>query len=156
MSTAKPATPTPVDALLPHTGAMRLVDALLDFDAEQVRVALTVRDTPPFGDGCGAVPAYVGIEYMAQTVCVFSGLEMRARGLPPKIGLLIGTRRYDAVQPAFAHGAQLTVAARLVLRDEQDLCVFACAIHDAAGHCLARAEVKAYRPDDIRQYLEPA
>lgn len=153
MSNAKPHTPTPVAALLPHTGAMRLIDELLDYDQDSLRVALQVRDQAPFGDGHGRVPAYLGIEYMAQAIAVFSGLEMSALGLSPKIGLLIGARRYDSQIDHFLAGQRLSVGVRLVMRDETGICVFGCEIFDAAGASLARAEIKAYRPDDIHRFL---
>lgn len=153
MSNAKPHVPTPVAALLPHTGAMRLIDELLGYDQHSLRVALRVCDQPPFGDGHGRVPAYLGIEYMAQAIAVFSGLEMRAQGLPPKIGLLIGARRYESQLDHFLAGQLLNVGIRLVMRDEAGICVFGCEIFDAAGVSLARAEIKAYRPDDIHRFL---
>lgn len=156
MTTTKPATPTPVDALLPHRGPLRLVDTLLDYDAERVRVGLTVRDAPPFGDGRGSVPAYIGLEYMAQAISVFSGLEMLSIGVAPKIGLLIGTRRYHASVPQFSHGAALVVNALRVLGSDEALWVFDCTIATADGTVLASAEVKAFRPRDIGDFLDAA
>lgn len=156
MTTFKTPTPTAVGALLPHRGPMLLVDTLLDYDAERVRVGLTVRDAPPFGDARGGVPAYIGLEYMAQAIAVFSGLELQYTGEPPKIGLLIGTRRYRASVPRFSHGAALVVTALRVLGDDEALWVFDCTITDAAGTLLASAGVKAFRPHDIREFLNDA
>ncbi len=156
MTTDKTPTPTPVDALLPHRAALRLVDTLLDYGTDHVRVSLTVRDAPPFGDGDGGVPAYLGLEYMAQAISVFSGLELHSAGVAPKIGLLIGTRRYHAAVPRFADGAVLTVTANRVLGGDDTLWVFDCTISDAAGTLLASAEVKAFRPRDIRDFLDDA
>lgn len=156
MTTFKTPTPTPVDALLPHRGPLRLVDTLLDYDAERVRVGLTVRDVPPFGDGGGTVPAYIGLEYMAQAISVFSGLELHSAGAVPKIGLLIGTRRYRATVAQFSHGASLVVNALRVLGGDEALWVFDCAITTADGVVLALAEVKAFRPRDIGDFLDAA
>lgn len=154
MTTNKPATATPVESLLPHRGPLRLVDSLIDYDAERVKVALTVRDATPFGDGAGGVPAYVGLEYMAQTIQVFSGLELHAAGQPPKIGLLIGTRHYQCSVPRFNDGAVLVVSATRVMGGDEALWVFDCHIADEQGVLLASAQVKAYRPSDIREFLD--
>lgn len=156
MTREKSPTPTPVDALLPHRGPLRLVDTLLDFDAERVSVGLTVRDAAPFGDGAGGVPAYLGLEYMAQAICVFSGLQLRTTGESPKIGLLIGTRRYHAAVPRFTSGEALVVTANRVLGGDEALWVFDCTLSNPAGQVLASAEVKAYRPRDIRDFLDGA
>lgn len=156
MTTFKTPTPTPADALLPHRGPLLLVDTLLNYDAERVSVGLTVRDVPPFGDACGGVPAYIGLEYMAQTISVFSGLELAHLGEPPKIGLLIGTHRYRAAVSHFRHGAALVVTAHCVMGGDESLWVFDCTITDEAGVLLASAQVKAYRPRDIRAFLNDA
>ena len=76
------------------------------------------------------MPAWVGIELMAQAVSVFSGLELRAQGLPPRIGLLLGARTYEAHVPFFAVGARLRVRAALALRDATGLGVFDCTISE--------------------------
>lgn len=153
MTTSKPATATPVEGLLPHRGPLRLVDSLIDYDAERVKVALTVRDVSPFGDGAGGVPAYIGLEYMAQAIQVFSGLELHAAGTAPKIGLLIGTRRYHCTVPRFDDGALLLVSAVRVMGGDGAVWVFDCIISDEHGAVLASAQVKAYRPADIREFL---
>jgi len=46
-----------------------------------------------FRDAEGCVPAWVGIEYLAQCTAVYGSLLARATGTPPPIGPLIGARR---------------------------------------------------------------
>jgi len=143
-----------VAELLPHRAPMRLLDAVLEAGADHVRVAAIVRDEAPFGDGTGGVPAYVGVEYMAQAACVYSGLELRGQGLPPKIGLLFGVRLYRSTLPRFSAGQRLQVCARLTLREASGLAAFDCEIFGAQGESLAQADIKAFRPHDIREYLQ--
>lgn len=143
----------PVADLLPHRAPMLLLDALLAADEECIRAALTVRAEPPFGDGHGFVPAYVGVEYMAQAACVYSGLELRHQGVPPKIGLLFGVRHYQSEVARFRDGQQLQVSAQLILREDSGLAAFKCGIFSDAGAALALAEIKAFRPHDIHEYL---
>jgi predicted hotdog family 3-hydroxylacyl-ACP dehydratase len=90
---------------------------------------------------------------MAQAVSVFSALELRARGLPPRIGLLLGARRFEARAPYFGVGARLDVHAALVLRDASGLGVFECAIHEQ-GVLRAQGRVKGYMPENIEDFLK--
>lgn len=143
----------PISALLPHTGPMCLLDTLLSYSNEHIEVALTVRDQPPFGNGLGSVPAYVGIEYMAQAIAAFAGLETYQQGQPPQIGLLIGSRKVSSRVAEFADGSPLRVLAQLVLRDDGNLCVFRCQIYNDSQVELGNAEVKAYRPNNIADFL---
>lgn len=153
MTRAKAATPAPVDALLPHRRTLKLVDTLLDYGSDHLQVSLTVRDVAPFGDDEGGVPAYLGLEYLAQAISVFSGLELHAQGEAPKIGLLIGTRQYRAAVPRFVHSEVLEVSVRRVMGGDGEVWVFEGQITGRGGQLLAEAQVKAYRPQDIQEFL---
>lgn len=134
--------------VLPHEGRMLLLDEVLDADAEHVSCGVTIRKDSMFCDGVNGVPAWVGIEYMAQTASTYSGLEEARAGQRPTIGLLLGTRRFTTEVPFFSIGAQLRVEAQMILRDESDLVAFDCKILEG-DRVLARADVKAYRPKDV-------
>ena len=140
-----------VQELLPHRHDMLLADAV-NYGPDYGQIILTIRPDSFFCDGVEGVPAWVGIEYMAQAMAVYSGVQNRQAGEPLRIGLLIGTRRYDSELPVFAIGTRLTATATLVSRESEFMYVFACEIDD--GHrVLARGDIKAYRPDDLHAFL---
>lgn len=147
------ALPIPIEELLVQRYEMLLLDSLYDFGPDHVEVGATVTVAHPLVDDSRGMPAWVGIELMAQAVCVFSGLELRAQGLPPRIGLLLGARAYEARVPFFATGAQLRVRAVLALRDASGLGVFDCTISERE-ELLARGQVKGYMPENIDEFLE--
>jgi predicted hotdog family 3-hydroxylacyl-ACP dehydratase len=134
--------------VLPHVGRMLLLDELLDAGPEHITCGVTIRRDTMFCEGDQGVPSWVGIEYMAQTACTYSGLPEARDGKRPSIGLLLGSRRFKTEVPFFAIGSVLRVRAELVLRDDTDLVAFACTIADGE-RVLARADVKAYRPKDV-------
>ena len=144
--------PLTVADILPQGGRMRLLDELLDHGPEHVTCGVTIHSGSMFCDGALGVPSWVGLEYMAQTCCAFSGvMEVRAE-LEPSIGLLLGTRSYKCEVEWFPVGTTLRVHADLLMRDETDLVAFACTIHDGARE-LARGDVKAYRPKNVLDLL---
>lgn len=134
--------------VLPHEGRMLLLDEMLDAGDEHVACGVTIRLDSMFCDGVNGVPSWVGLEYMAQTVSTYSGIDEARAGKRPSIGLLLGSRRYKTEVPFFTLGARLTVEAHLMLRDENDLVAFDCQIRDG-DRVLARGDVKAYRPKDV-------
>lgn len=136
-----------ITEVLPHEGRMLLLDELLDYGPQHVVCGVTIREDSMFSDG-GGVPSWVGLEYMAQTACAFSGVEEALRGVKPSVALLLGSRRYRTATSAFPIGTRLRVLAELVLRDENDLVAFDCAIFDGERE-LARGDVKAIRPRDL-------
>jgi predicted hotdog family 3-hydroxylacyl-ACP dehydratase len=134
--------------LLPHEGRMLLLDAMVDASEEHVSCEVTIRPDSMFCDGANGVPSWVGLEYMAQTVSTYSGIDEARSGQQPSIGLLLGSRRYRTEVPFFPIGARLRIDAHLLLRDENDLVAFDCEIRDGE-RVLARGDVKAYRPKDV-------
>lgn len=135
------------EAWIPQRGAMRLLDRVLEVgpghSVAEVDVpcdGLFVRD--------GAVPSWIGIEYMAQTVSAWAGgRARRAGGLGPRVGLLLGTRRYEARRAAFPGGARLRIEARCELMAENGLGMFDCRIL-MEGEEVAVATISVLDPKD--------
>jgi len=141
---------------LPHRAPLLLVDTVHERSDRHLVTRLTVRDVAPFGLGDGRVPAYLGLEYMAQTVACFSGVQRVARGQRPIIGLLLGSRRYRAHTAFFADGQVLVVRAEERLSEYAQLNVFACRIESEDGSLLAEADLKAYQSEDPLALLQAA
>ena len=136
--------------VLPHTGHMLLIDELVQHDETGVVTALTIRPETLFCDGVTGVPAWVGLEYMAQTACAYSGVDEARAGQRASISLLLGSRSFKAHIPIFPIGSRLLVEARLLMRDENDLVAFRCSIKDAVTNAeLAAGDIKAIRPANL-------
>jgi predicted hotdog family 3-hydroxylacyl-ACP dehydratase len=140
-----------IERLIPHRGAMRLLDRVLQVDDEQVVAEVDV----PF-DGLfvrdGAVPSWVGIEYMAQAVAAWAGARARKQGGVPHAGLLLGTRRYEAHCDGFASGARLRIEAHCELIGANGLGQFDCRI-TLDGRELAASRISVLDPPDGAEAL---
>jgi predicted hotdog family 3-hydroxylacyl-ACP dehydratase len=114
-----------IDELVPHRGAMSLLDAVTRADETSIEARVTVRDDGLFGAADG-VPALLTVEYMAQTVAAFAGARSRAQGTDVPLGLLLGVRNFTATTAYLTPGDELAVAATLVLESVAGLAVFDC------------------------------
>lgn len=141
-----------VAELLPHGPGFTLLDTLLDYGEEHASCGLTIGPGSLFFEEARGVPSWVGIEYMAQAIGVYAGLVRLQRGEPVEIGLLLGTRRYACTRPYFAEGERLTVRADQLVRDASGVAAFSCTLK-SGDELLAKAEIKAFQPDDIHGYL---
>jgi len=138
--------PWPVSELLPHSGAMIMIDDALAEGEGWVESGVRIgEDSLLYEPGAG-VPAWVGIEYMAQTVAMYSGIEAKRAGEEIKIGFLLGTRRFESMTEYFTLGDYLRVHARQEWRDNQ-MAVFDCHIESESR--LATARINVYQPQDI-------
>jgi predicted hotdog family 3-hydroxylacyl-ACP dehydratase len=135
-----------VRSLVPQAGPMVLLDRVISADDESVCAEVTIRSNSMFCDGAG-VGAWVGIEYMAQTIGAFAGYTARLRGEPVKIGFLLGARRYECSCPSFPVGTVLQIHVRRVLQVENGLGSFECRIDNEDGP-LANANLTVYQPAD--------
>ena len=85
----------PLAELLPHAGDMILIDQVLSFDEEQIHTRVTVKPGGLFNRADGSLPAWVGIELMAQSIAAYAGCQARQAGLPVELGFLLGTRKFE-------------------------------------------------------------
>lgn len=139
--------------LLPHGAAMILLDRLVSYDAESVTCEVTIRADSRFSDGPNGVPAWVGMEYMAQALGAFTGIARLQKGKAVQIELLLGTRSYDCSTPYFPVGSRLRVRVSLLFWDPDGVCAFACEVSEGS-RVLATAELKGYEPEDIEPFLQ--
>jgi len=144
-----------VRELVPHAGAMVLLDRVVSAGDDILCAEVVIGPQTLFCDGQG-VGAWVGIEYMAQAVAAFAGYEARQRGEPVRVGFLLGSRRYECAQPAFALGSSLHVHVQRTLQGENGLGAFECRIEDAAqaGVTLATAIITVFQPNKVEEFLQ--
>ena len=149
-------TPIPLDELLPHRPPMVLIDSVESFDIETKRLTarVTIGENQMFFDGQG-VPNWVAIEYMAQTAAALAGYYDRhvAPGQPVRPGLLLGTRKLDLKLERFEAGKTYRIVAENAFSDSA-AASFVCRIEDDTGETVATANLNAYRPPDMEQFLK--
>jgi predicted hotdog family 3-hydroxylacyl-ACP dehydratase len=142
----------PIEQLLPHAGRMVWLDRVLDWDADRVVCERTVRqgDLEVTADG---LPAWAGIELMAQAVAAWNGCQVLSAGGEVRPGFLLGTRAYRTDTDTFAIGSVLRVEALRTFHDEDGMASFACRIIGAGVEADARLTV--FSPIDPTPFLDP-
>jgi len=143
--------PWPLAELLPHAGDMLLIDEILACDEGGIETRLLVRPGL-FTDAAGALPAWIAVELMAQSVAAFAGCQARRRGEAPALGFLLGTRQFTCDVPAFPAGAELRIRAQSALENEDGMAIFDCQLQGPG--CQASARLNVYRPPRVDLYLE--
>lgn len=144
----------PIAELIPHAGNMILVDQVLSFDEEQIHTRLTVRAGGLFNRPDGSLPAWIGIELMAQSVAAFAGCQARKHGRKMKLGFLLGTRKFECNVEAFAAGTELTIHALRSLEDDNGMGIFEC--HLSGPGINATARLNVFCPPQTADYLAEA
>lgn len=141
----------PIPSLLPHSGAMVLIGTPADSGEGWAESSVRIGEDSVFYKAGAGVPSWVGAEYMAQTIALYAGIGARKDGDDIRIGLLIGSRRYNALTPYFTLGKSLRVRVSEVWEDEQ-MAVFDCSID--AEERLAEAQLNVFRPVDPARFLQ--
>jgi predicted hotdog family 3-hydroxylacyl-ACP dehydratase len=130
----------PVFELLPHQGPAVLIDEVLNDSENSISVAANVTREHPFFVTSHGVPSWVGIELMAQAIAAHAGLSGRRLRRPPRVGMLLGTRRYLATTSYFEEGSRLEIKANREFGDTGGIAACKCSIL-CEGRTLAEASL---------------
>ena len=96
---------------------MLLVDRIIDYDSEHIVAESDIGPHLPFYTD-GAVPAYLGIEFMAQSIAAWSGIRRARPNSRPPIGFLLGTSRFQSTLAFFRTGSTMRTRAHQVVEND--------------------------------------
>ncbi|MBJ7222258.1 MULTISPECIES: ApeP family dehydratase [unclassified Brenneria] len=173
----------PAAHYLPHQSPMVLVDEVIHVDDEHAHCRVSVSRAgilAPFLNADGHLPAWFGIEIIAQAIGVWSGWHgsrdarhkkssgailnvacdgpkgggQDARHKKPRPGMLLGGRGYRCKQAFFPASSRLDVYVTLLMRDEKIGSFDGEIVID--GETYATGRLNTYQPDDneLKQLLE--
>lgn len=149
-----------IHLLLPHAGAMMLLDRVIAADQDSLCAEVMIKPESLFyskdDDGVGA---WIGVEYMAQTIAAYAGYQALIHHQPVRIGFLVGTRRYECSKPFFANSDILQISVRNIFQADNGLGSFECMINHKKNDDysqIASATINAFLPDDIKKFLDDA
>ena len=130
---------------------MSLLTRIIDYGEDWLSAEIDIVPESVFADDEG-VPAWVGLEYMAQAIAAYGGRKERETGGVPKIGFLLGSRKYECDAEVFAPGQKLEVRVQVEMISENGLNVFNCRLQGQGVS--ATAVVNVFQPDDAEKFLE--
>ncbi|MES2205791.1 MAG: beta-hydroxyacyl-ACP dehydratase [Pseudomonadota bacterium] len=142
-----------IEDVLPHRGAMLLVDSIESYDETTITLSAKPKQNAWYSNQADEMPAWIGIELMAQAVAAWVGLTSKVHGLPVKRGVLLGTRSYVPAQAAFAVGVPLIIKAAPIYQDESGMGSFHCQIFQY-DKCLVNAAINVFEPENFEIFLQ--
>jgi predicted hotdog family 3-hydroxylacyl-ACP dehydratase len=141
----------PIADVVPHAGDMILLDCIEEIEPDRIVCISTLRKGGLFQDSAGNLPAWAGVELMAQSIAAWAGCRARADQQPVQLGFLLGTRHYTCNVDLFPAGTRLRIEAQRSFHDEHGMGVFSCMIEAPGIHAEARLNV--YRPPDADAFF---
>ena len=137
-----------ITVLVPHAKPMLLVDKLVRADQNSLCSEVTIGKYTLFCHEDG-VDAWIGIEYMAQTVAAHAGFLAHRKNEPVRIGFLLGTRHYQCQVNIFPFGATLQIQVERQYLSEDGLGSYECRIF-AQDQELAHAILTVYQTSEAQ------
>lgn len=154
-----PAVSDRIEDLLPHADPMLLLDRIVGADLDECltetvigrRHALFLRDDR-------TVTNTLLIELMAQTVGVTAGLRLKAKGEPPKVGFLLGSRHFACRCDCLNEGEQIRVHVKCLYFSDGELpSQFQCsAYRNDETEPVGTANLTVYQPKDLSAWNNSA
>jgi len=132
---------TDLENILCHRRPMIFLDDVLENGHDYLVAGIKIRDGIPFYQPQQGVPAWVGLEYMAQSIAALAGIRARDAGKRVPLGLIIGCRDYRCDNGMFAPGVDLRVSITELVAEDDSFGSFDCKIEDPGLVAQARVSV---------------
>ncbi|MBE7636510.1 3-hydroxylacyl-ACP dehydratase [Sneathiella sp. P13V-1] len=85
----------PIGDILPHDMPMILLDRYVSSTETGLTAEVIITEDAPFFSEGNGVPAYIGVEYIAQAIAAFNGLKDLKNGTEVQPGFLLGSRKVE-------------------------------------------------------------
>lgn len=144
----------PIEDVLPHDRPMILIDQLLSYTDTGACCLVRIGPKANFYNAKRhSVPAYVGLEYLAQSIAAYANATKLDCGETVALGFLVSARTYKSKVSEFKAGAELSTKVERLFKEENGLSVFECTISQN-DELLVEAKINVFEPDDPEQYLK--
>ncbi|WP_227369953.1 hypothetical protein [Halomonas sp. M20] len=149
-STTRPGLPCPIAAFVPQSQGMCQLDHILAVDDYSLVADVTPSADNVFATDAG-IPGWTGLEWLAQAVAAWAGWHAQAnheqaRSESPKIGFLIGSKRFESLRDYLAVDRTYQVSVRLDFQADNGLSHFQGEIMDDDGTRLAHGTLTVFQP----------
>ncbi len=132
--------------LIPHREPMMLLSSVVELGDNFSTSEIIISSTSSFFVPNKGVPSWIGVEYMGQTAALIAGYQLQQGTVAPHLGLLLGTRKYEAFTAWFKEGDVLLVSCKEIAVVGQELATFQCEIrHKSDGVIYATAKLTVFR-----------
>jgi predicted hotdog family 3-hydroxylacyl-ACP dehydratase len=132
----------PVDELVLHAAPMLLLDRIVEATADTLEAEASIDKESPLCEGETELPAWWGIEYMAQSIAALAGLRERVAGNDVPVGFLTGCRKFNCNKSGIPLGTVFRIHIIELVSLDKSLGAFDCRI-DSEEFC-AEARITVY------------
>lgn len=132
--------------LIPHRDPMLLLNRVVELGQTFSCAEIDINEQSSFFIEGKGVPGWIGVEYMGQTAALIAGYQLQQGTVAPHVGLLLGTRKYEALVPYFRAGDLLQVRCTEVAVVGDNLANFQCEITNLRNNSrCASAKLSVFR-----------
>lgn len=140
----------PIRELVPHAPPMSWLRRVVSHDRDATECEACTDDFGLLLDANGCAPGYATLELAAQCVAAHARL-VAADGGTPRIGFLLGTRRFELRASQLAPRQKLRVRVAWLWGGETGPAAFEAEVRDAeSGELLAAGRISCFTPSSSR------
>ena len=133
----------PIKDLIMHSGNMQFIDDIIKITDHNIICQSVIKPHNPYWDHkSNCLPSWIGIEFMAQSIAIWSGYHYYISNQKIPMGLLLGTRNYNSYTHKFNLDETIIMQAELLIKNVSSA-AFNCSIH-AQEHLLAESQINIF------------
>jgi predicted hotdog family 3-hydroxylacyl-ACP dehydratase len=130
-----------IQELIPHSGAMVLVDDIVEKKDDFISVKTLIKYDNQFLQN-GKFPTFNTLEIMAQSLVVYRGLN--DKGSNTRLGFLLGARRFEIIKPNLNIGDEL-ITKTYISEDFDGMGVYESSVY-VDNKLVASASISVFNP----------
>ena len=143
----------PIESIVPHDHPMILINELIEYDEFKGLCKVVINNKSNFFCKQNqAVPSYVALEYMAQTIAAYANANRLDQNLDMTIGFLVSSRKFKVFVPQFELNSELTIEVEQLYLENGGLAAFDCKV-EQNGALVAQAKINIFQPNDPNSFL---
>ena len=143
-----------IEDLISHREPMSFLSRFIKAEGEKAVCEVDITPESAFYEpSLRGVPSYIGIEYIAQTIAAFAGMNARRAQREVKIGFLLGTRKLKLHESLFKLNSTCVIHVEQMYMDESGLAVFDARI-DCDEQLMVEGTVNVFQPENTEEFLE--
>lgn len=130
-----------IQELIPHSGAMVLVDDIIEKKDDFISVKTLIKDGNPFLKD-DKFPTFNTLEIMAQSLVVYRGYNDQSSS--NRLGFLLGARKFEIIKPNLNIGDELITKTQ-ISEDFDGMGVYESAVY-VENELVASARISVFNP----------
>lgn len=143
----------PVESLVHHRGDMLFLDRVVQYSDTSIECEANTSRQSAFAKSEKGIPAWLGLEYMCQTIAALEGIRRLQKNEPILLSFVMGSRKITSEKSYLPLAEIIRIRAVNEVRDDTGVGVYGCEVR-LDDERIIHGVIKGYMPKSTQAIFE--